>query len=227
MCDPLHVLRPSPADVHDLMLSDPCLIRTKKDVVGLVLMNVVIACLLDNLIRFVATENAERAKIKVEEERTLTSCPGPLDPLLSQMATLVSFEDLENHISSLWVHIDADRNGWLTCMEMNEGFRLVDVHGGADIYFSTENFLPVTDGLLSPDGSISRQNFRKVMIRELHLYMQRQLGHDSPGSDDTSMAIFAILCGIKFLLSRKKFKGRLGITFVCQCWPPRWIRICF
>lgn len=173
-------------------------------VVGLVLMNVVIACLLDNFIRFVAAENADRAKIKIEEERALTSCPGPLDPLLSQMATFVSFEDLENQISALWVHIDADRNGCLTCMEMNEGFRLVDVPGGADIYFSTENFLAVTDGLLSPDGSISRENFRKVMIRELHLYMQRQLDHGIPGADDTSMAI---LCGIKLLLSRKKFKA--------------------
>ena len=173
-------------------------------IVGLVLINVVIACLLDNFIRFMAEEKVEKEKSKREEERALTACPGPLDPVLNQMVPFLSFEELDIQINALWDHIDTDGDGSLTCMEMNEGFRHVEIPGGADIYFSTENFLAVTDGLLSPDGGLSRENFRTMIIRELHLYMQRQLDHAIPGSDETSMGI---MCGIKLLLSCRKFKA--------------------
>jgi hypothetical protein len=45
-------------------------------IVGVVLLNVVIACLLDHFIRFMTDEADREKKAILEEARALTACPG-------------------------------------------------------------------------------------------------------------------------------------------------------
>ena len=67
------------------------------------------------------------------------------------------------------------------------------------MYLSEENFLDMTEGLRESDGSLTRESFNKWMMRELKIYMQRQL--DKAIITSSSESSLGLLCGLKLLIT--------------------------
>jgi hypothetical protein len=98
-------------------------------VVGIVLMNVVIACLLDKFITTMADEKEEAARLEKEEEESHESKPsGPFDPLMRQLLTYTSPEDLDRKLREITDKIDIDGDDHLTYSELNRGLRSLNLH---------------------------------------------------------------------------------------------------
>jgi len=128
---------------------------------------------------------------------SITLRHGPLDSLLKQLLTYASRCDLNSKIENIWDLVDVDGDGLLSCNEMNKGLALLDVE--PPIHLSAEDFFGITHGLLDKDHSLSKDRFGDMIMRELHVYMERQLVRAikySSSANDTGM-----LCALKLLVS--------------------------
>jgi len=170
-------------------------------IVGIVLLNVVIACLLDKFICTMQEVKEQDEKAAREEASTSSSSitlrHGPLDMMLKQLLTYVSRCDLNTKIENIWDLVDVNGDGLLSCNEMNKGLALLDVE--PPIHLSTEDFFGITHGLLDKENRLSKDRFGDMIMRELHVYMERQLVRAikySNSANDTGM-----LCALKLLVS--------------------------
>jgi hypothetical protein len=171
-------------------------------IVAIVLMNVVIACLLDRFITTMADEK-EQMRSAAEEETVKDRVirPGPLDPLLKRLVTFTSMEELDHQISLLVKKVDINNDQTLTCRELNAGFRNLDYFDpplDSAIHLSREHYEALSDGLLDENQELSASMFIFMIRRELERYMEKQLVKGISTADESMLGA---LCGIKLLVS--------------------------
>ena len=180
-------------------------------IVGIVLMNVVIACLLDRFISTMAEEKEEKERQTREEKMALHGkVSGPLDPLLKRLLTYSSLEDLDRQLLAIVNVIDEDGDGDLTCSEINMGLRQLDFD--PPIYLSIENFELLSAGL-SSDGKMDGKAFAKMILRELQSFMRLQIVHSIEHADAKSLGT---LCGLKLLTTPPDMDRDLGMPETTQ-----------
>ena len=180
-------------------------------IVGIVLMNVVIACLLDRFISTMAEEKEEKERQTREEKMALHGkVSGPLDPLLKRLLTYSSLEDLDRQLLAIVNIIDENGDGDLTCSEINIGLRKLDFD--PPIYLSIENFELLSAGL-SSDGKMDGKAFAKMILRELQSFMRMQIVQSIEHADAKSLGT---LCGLKLLTTPPDMDRDLGMPETTQ-----------
>ena len=128
-------------------------------VTGIVMLNVVVAVLLDE---FVNTVGAIKES---QNDATKTSRTGILDPLLEKLAHFNTSSDLSSKINAIYQMFDADDNGRLTYEELADGLRKLTVSTGSDqISLLPDEFQSLTTdttgaSLLDKDKSLTKPNF--------------------------------------------------------------------
>ena len=171
-------------------------------IVGIVLMNVVIACLLDKFITTMADEKEQmRSAAEEETHKDPVIRPGPLDPLLKRLVTFTSVEHLDDQINFLVKKVDVNNDKSLSCRELNAGFRNLDYFDPpleSAIHLSREHYEALSDGLLDENQELPCSMFIFMIRRELERYMEKQLVKGISTADDSMLGA---LCGIKLLVS--------------------------
>lgn len=93
-------------------------------IANMVLVNIVVAVLLDNFITSVSNEKAEEKKrLRETELKKKPKVTGVLDPVLSGLSQFSGPVDLTKRIQSLYKFVDIDDNGGLSFEELREGLR--------------------------------------------------------------------------------------------------------
>ena len=150
-------------------------------IVGTVLVQIVVAVLLDEFMSCVAKEKDEMmAAKKAAESAHKRPIPGPVDPLLETFFDYTTMEDLKNKIDFCFEKLDLSENGAVSLEEFNEGLKrmlpsdiklkLTDVHWN-DI---TENGkLCIKDG--DQAGEINKEQFRTMILQQYTLYTRRRV----------------------------------------------------
>jgi hypothetical protein len=91
--------------------------------VGIVLMNVVIACLLDKFITTMSEEKEEAGRQQREEKDRQSSSSGPFDPLMKVLMTYTSQEDLDVKLNEICGAFDNSSDDRVTHRHVNEALR--------------------------------------------------------------------------------------------------------
>ena len=139
-----------------------------------VLLNVVVAVLLDE---FITSMREEEEELAAEERqlRELGRYRGVLDPVT---ASLCAFEDkshLCNQIDKLYERLDLDGNGGVDFEELQKGMGRLP--GGAKVHITRDDFDVITQQgeLLGPGGEFDRSQFQDMMLGEMLRYSHRKV----------------------------------------------------
>ena len=106
--------------------------------IGVVLMNVVIAILLDEFLTTVAKEKLlQRKREMIEKSRSNITIGSdrrqPLDPLLAGLVTFTTEEDLLSKIGAIYEAMDLDESGSMSLEELNAGLKLFSLGQGTSL----------------------------------------------------------------------------------------------
>ena len=137
-------------------------------IASVILLNVVVAVLLDEFILSVtnAKEHQERLDAMEAERRKVTGC---LDPLTNSLVTFEDEEDLAAKIHDIFCKLDEDGSGGLGFEEFRQGLR--DGLGLNNIHMSREDFDIVTqNGLFLSQSEFHSRQFQEMMKVLLPLY---------------------------------------------------------
>lgn len=141
---------------------------------GLVMLNVVIAVLLDVFLGSVSSDQATHAAENVHAAIQILEYNGPMDRLLGPLTHYNTQHDLEKKIASLFKLMDVDDDGLLTKMHMREGLKKV-----ADVDLSDEDwtdmFVKDQDLTEANQGSFTLEQFIDFILAQLKLYVQRDI----------------------------------------------------
>ena len=161
-------------------------------VVCLVLLNVVVAVLLDQFINTMSMEKEQESEEKDKEKRIengIQDLTGSLDPLMVSLSKFSSDDELQELIDSLFEVIDADQNGELDFEEARLGFDRLVSKNALDV----EEWGRLTQGLLE-DGHLSEAGFSEAMRRELSAYTQRQIVNAMGVASNVRVCVCKCVC---------------------------------
>jgi len=142
-------------------------------VCSLVLVNIIIAVLLDEFLTTMAKSRAITAEENSKETDTDTHY---LDPLMEVLSRFQSIDDLIESIELIFTRLDADGSGTVGFFEMSDGLNGIL----PNIYLSLENLMDLQETLkpaeeFSADGfELSHQEFRTVCVSHLKDYLLRE-----------------------------------------------------
>ena len=146
--------------------------------VGVVLMNILIAQLLDE---FLSTVSAER-KDELRRQWALrkvnqisTDRDWPLDPLIGGLLIFANDDDLGRKITEIYERMDVDESGSLSLDELNQG--LMHLNLGHKVQLTHDEFWQCAqDGrLLNEEGELEPEGFRRMIVSQLRLFISRQI----------------------------------------------------
>ena len=170
--------------------------------VGLVLMNIVVAVLLDEFITTVANEKAEKRRRRLQElkeaERQIGVPQGPLDPLVRGLMVYTNQDDLMRRISSLYARLDIDESGAISLEELNQGLKKIPAT--QNLVLSQDDFNIVTNNrtLLNDEGELTPAAFEVMLLTQVKSFSLRKLvsamarDHDE-NTDDLVFALKSIM----------------------------------
>ena len=175
----------------------------------IVMLQVVIAVLLDNFFRQgQMQEEKAREKLKAEEQQLdnlLTRRQRyHLDLFLEYLTkNFYSERDLYKRIGRMYRYLDSDRSGGVSFLELSEG--LYRLHKELELgelqedtqRMTQQEFESITDGLLCPEGTLSEEAFRVMILNRLRLFVQRKTA-DAIKYHQDSLDTEAILVCLKF-----------------------------
>jgi len=141
-------------------------------VVGLTLLNVVVAVLLDNFTAATETEKEDMQQKSINEQAK-PLVEHPLDPLLAKLVLHDSTEELSSGISVLFRTFDTSLNGTISREELSEGLRKLKTE--QMIHLSEGDFEIMTVGLLDDEGELESVAFELMLRRELSNFIQRHM----------------------------------------------------
>jgi len=145
---------------------------------GVVLINIVVAVLLDEFITSVAAERAEFDREQKEQQQTTVFRDrGPLDPVLDTIAHYGTAEDLTARIEALFQSLDVDESGKLSFREMWRGLQKLNFRPRIEL--TLDDFEALTDGgeLCNDKGELGSTQFEEMIRRQLQRYSQRNLAY--------------------------------------------------
>eukprot|EP00293_Proteomonas_sulcata_P007851 CAMPEP_0184297236 /NCGR_PEP_ID=MMETSP1049-20130417/8166_1 /TAXON_ID=77928 /ORGANISM="Proteomonas sulcata, Strain CCMP704" /LENGTH=477 /DNA_ID=CAMNT_0026606871 /DNA_START=30 /DNA_END=1464 /DNA_ORIENTATION=+ len=107
-----------------------------------------------------------------------------LDPLLEQLSTFDTTQDLTERIKVVYSILDADHGGTLDFTELNEGLRRLKFE--PPIALSPEDYDLVTEdrALCNENSELIHSNFERMMRQQLTLYAQHQCANAMVQTDD-------------------------------------------
>uniref|UniRef100_A0A6U4UL80 EF-hand domain-containing protein n=1 Tax=Hemiselmis andersenii TaxID=464988 RepID=A0A6U4UL80_HEMAN len=141
-------------------------------VVGLTLLNVVVAVLLDNFTAATETEKEDMQQKSINEQAK-PLVEHPLDPLLAKLVLHDSSEELSSGIAVLFRTFDTSLNGTISREELSEGLRKLKTE--QTIHLSEGDFESMTVGLLDDEGELEAVAFELMLRRELSNFIQRHM----------------------------------------------------
>jgi hypothetical protein len=145
-------------------------------IVGWVLLQVVVAVLLDNF-----TEASYQEKDRILREKSKfngrTAVVHAIDPLLAGLAHFDTTDDLNKRIHLLFAVLDVDESGHLSFKEMAEGFRKFNVKPIINITLDDWDTMTLNGKMLNEHEEMGPQEFEAVMKRQFKLYVQRQMSN--------------------------------------------------
>ena len=169
----------------------------------MVLLNVVIAVLLDNFTRCVKDE--QKALLIEERNKTGTSLQHDhfvLDPICKHLAEFESLEHLQSLISALWQRLNADDAQSISFTVLSESILALPVPGTQAMILTHDDFDYMTchGQLCLENGELDYELFTLVMKRQLEHYVRRLVSKtvdECGGGHDA-----ALLGALKLQLSR-------------------------
>mmetsp|Transcript_16679 Transcript_16679/g.55540 ORF Transcript_16679/g.55540 Transcript_16679/m.55540 type:complete len:677 (-) Transcript_16679:706-2736(-) len=172
-------------------------------IAGVVLINVVIAVLLDEFISSIQREKQEierQEKIEEEKRKALTRSNGILDPLSSHLSHFVTDRDLARKIADAYERLDNDGSGGLNYEEFQFGLKRLPT--SSPIHLQDDDFDLLTEGgkLCNSQGEFSSEQFQEMMREEIRRYAQRQVANAM--QESTSKDMRALLLMIKLMDQR-------------------------
>jgi hypothetical protein len=145
-------------------------------IVGWVLLQVVVAVLLENF-----TEASYQEKDRILREKSKfngrTSVVNVIDPLLAGLAHFQTTDDLNKRIHLLFTVLDVDESGQLSFKEMAEGFRKFKIKPQINITLDDWDTMTLNGKMLNEHEEMGPQEFEAVMKRQFKLYVQRQMSN--------------------------------------------------
>ena len=146
-------------------------------VTSLVLINVVVAVLLDNFTQchnhVEAEARAEKASARVTGYSKSRRC---LEPLMDEiLGEYDNFEHLDTKIDSLFRAFDLSEDGELTFQELQSGFHSLGLAKTINLSLDDWDYLTRGGIFLNDDARMSAEQFHKVMMLELRIYTARRL----------------------------------------------------
>ena len=137
---------------------------------SVVLLNVVVAVLLDEFISAMISwksDAAERQRI----EREKKNLSGVVDPLTRTLMSYSDEEDLNARIDHMYDRLDADGGGSLSYQELCMGFKRMGIHLSYDDW----EVLTGQGRLTDESDCFDRVGFREIMRGELWRFMRREV----------------------------------------------------
>jgi hypothetical protein len=141
---------------------------------SIVLLNVVVAVLLDEFISSVTREKEEqeREQIRVNNKKKITGC---IDTLTKTLTTFEDEEDLISKIDEIYDRLDMDGSGGLNFDEFRAGIKTLP--GCHNVHVTLDDFELITEHgrWLTEEGEFGKDQFRSMMNGELRRYSAREL----------------------------------------------------
>ena len=146
--------------------------------VGMVLMNIVVAILLDEFLGTVAREKAEEHRQTGTTSSSVisgVSSAQALDPFLAGLVTFTTEEGLLSKIHEIYEAMDIDQSGALSREEFNAGLKLFSL--GEQVQVSQEEWQVISEEgtLLNADGEIGPSGFEAMVLTQLRAFTNRKL----------------------------------------------------
>ena len=173
-------------------------------IVGIVLMNIVVAVLLDEFITTVEREKQDKAhaeELKAMEDRVSHA---PLDPVIETLINFVTVEDLKTKIADLYERFDPDESGTVDLDEINHGLRKLPLP--RPVRLSPEDYEEITEygRWTSADGELTANNFEGMIMTQLRRYTRRKMveamaKNQSDQDYDQMFALKMIIANIDYL----------------------------
>ena len=157
--------------------------------VSVVIMNVVVAVLIDAFSKAISEDEEEaRRESEIAERQKLA---GPLDPLLATLANFTTLSHLRLQIELLFAMLDSNHDDLISFQEMRYGFESLEIYN-PPIRISVEDWDEITNKQKFCDdaGRLCGEQFALAILRQLRLYAQRLVAHRmcrsiQHASDDT------------------------------------------
>ena len=145
-------------------------------IANIILLNVVIAVLLDEFVTNVEREE-EKALNKLERENSKRRITGVLDPITQQLTHFESKENLRMRIDALYDRLDSDGSGGLTFSEFRSGFK--NFPEIPNIHITDVDYDAITENgkHLTRTGELTKLNFRDMMKDKFTRYSYRTLAN--------------------------------------------------
>ena len=169
-------------------------------IVAYVMLNIVIAALLDS---FIASRQDEDKLFRL---RQMHIDREPLDSLLQELAATCNDQDLNQQLNLLFVAFlkDKEHAGALTFESMSEGLSRLNLN--PRIYFGLDDYMIITHQLTlcRPDGSLTKLQFEHILLQQLRAWILRnmrnaQMANGADGADQTD-DFGLVMNGINHLL---------------------------
>jgi len=167
---------------------------------GIVLLNIVVAVLLDEFMTTVARSKANDAseatrQVKEALKKQNSTSAGPLDALVRGMLDFTDYDDLMRRITNLYNRLDLDDSGAVSLEELNLGLGKLKL--SKPVRLSVDDFGLVTNGckLLNADGELTLAAFEEMMLKQVRSFCHRKvvLAMSRYGADEsTKEVIFAL-----------------------------------
>ena len=171
-------------------------------IVGWVLLQVVVAVLLDNF-----TEASYQEKMRKEQEKlkngNFVQKVHILDPLLAGLAHFDTAEDLTKRMRLFFQVLDSDDSGSLSFQEFADGLRKFRVKPRIELSKSDWNTMTLNGSMLNENQELGLGEFIRMMKSEFKFYVQRQMSNAMDSSNpDKDQKTSAILFVMKLVLVR-------------------------
>ena len=166
-------------------------------VVGLVLMNVLVAVLLDE---FISTVSAEKERVATEERKQdlllkdISDLHGPLDQLMQMLSNFTNRRELVRMIETLFQILDDENDGVITYEEVSKGWKKLNI-----LHVDQEEWNHLISDFSNDRKELSLESFTAMMMHELKAYTQYRIVHAM--NLNTKPNLREIQMGLKLLLS--------------------------
>ena len=157
-------------------------------IVGIMLMNIVVAVLLDEFISSVEHEKASTEASRLHalaKDSELFDC-GPLDPLMKSLSNFKDRDELSKRIFKLWERFDLDESGGVHLKEFNAGLQKVLSGSGIECQITPEDFEQITEHgkYTDENGEIDQGEFRNLLMTQLARYANRKISAAMARTED-------------------------------------------
>eukprot|EP00960_Hanusia_phi_P040004 754191-Hanusia_phi.AAC.8 len=165
-------------------------------VVGWILLQVVVAVLLDN---FTAASEREKQKILLEqiEKSGRAKDIRSLDPLLSSLSVYDSQQELTKRIETVFEIIDAKNNGDISRSDLQAGVALIPVYPTIKLSNQDVKEFFKSAGVGDETPALNREEFERAVRIQISEYLQRHLQNsiqeEGPGWNSTVLFVLKSL----------------------------------